>query len=189
MQIHYHRDGRVARDRTQIGLYFLKKKVDRPFAGGVVAGGKGTGAFRTFFSIPPGESGFTLNGDAYAHGDFTLHIVTPHMHLLGKEIKCTITPPGEPTRTIIHIKDWDYNWQENYILKEPLRIKAGTKLSVEAVYDNSEKNLLNPFSPPRRITFGEQTFNEMCLVFLGGTTSRDTWMGRNRLLPLLPKSP
>ena len=34
MQIHYHRNGRQEKDKTSIGLYFSKKKVDRPFQGG-----------------------------------------------------------------------------------------------------------------------------------------------------------
>src|SRR5262249_23179417 len=67
MQIHYHRDGRVERDQTKIGLYFAKKKIEHRYASGVVAGGKGTGPFRLFFSIPPGDDHFTLTGEEWAH--------------------------------------------------------------------------------------------------------------------------
>jgi hypothetical protein len=34
------------------------------------------------------------------------------------------------------------------------------------VYDNSSKNPHNPSNPPKRVTFGEQTTDEMALVFL-----------------------
>ncbi len=98
-----------------------------------------------------------------------LHSVMPHMHMLGKEIKVTMTPPdGKPT-TLVHITDWDYNWQETYFLKQPVKVKAGTKFAVEAYYDNSDKNPSNPFNPPQWVRFGEQTDNEMCFVFLGAT--------------------
>jgi hypothetical protein len=183
MQIHFHRNGRTERDRTQIGLYFAKKKVDRPLAGGVVAGGKGTGPLRLFFSIAPGDDRFRLDGDMWATKDFTLLSVMPHMHMVGKEIAVTLTPPDGPEKTMLAIKQWDYNWQETYFLKEPLQVKAGTRFRVEAVYDNSEKNLRNPFNPPRRITFGEQTDNEMCFVFLGG------YSDSGRILPLTPLNP
>ena len=33
MQVHYHRDGRAEKDRTQIGLYFAKKKVEQAVPG------------------------------------------------------------------------------------------------------------------------------------------------------------
>lgn len=190
MQVHYHRNGRLERDRTQIGLYFAKKPIDRPYAGGVVAGGKGAGPFRLFFSIPAGEDKFKLTGEAYAHRDFTLYSLSPHMHMLGKEIHLTMTPPGESTRTLISVGQWDYNWQEIYFLKEPIHVKAGTRFQVDAIYDNSDKNAMNPFNPPRRVTFGEQTFNEMCFVFLGGTNVDNTgFLGRARILPVASFAP
>lgn len=181
MQVHYHRNGRVERDRTQIGLYFAKKKIDHPYQAASVTGGSGSGPFRLFFSIPAGEERFKLDGNAYAVKDFTLLSITPHMHLLGKQIRLTMTPPDGKEQKLLAINQWDYNWQEMYFLKEPIQVKAGTKFHVEAIYDNSEKNPLNPFSPPRRVTLGEQTTNEMCFVFLGGYS--DT------RLPVLPVSP
>ncbi len=81
--------------------------------------------------------------------DCVIHDVMPHMHMLGREIKVTVTPPDGTPTTLIAINDWDYNWQETYFLKEPMAIKKGTILSVDAVYDNSDKNPQNPFSPPR----------------------------------------
>jgi hypothetical protein len=71
---------------------------------------------------------------------------------------------------LFHIRDWDYNWQETYFFKEPIKLTAGCQLDLEAVFDNSANNPRNPFSPPQVVTFGEQTFNEMCFVFLGGTS-------------------
>lgn len=187
MQVHYHRNGRLERDRTQVGLYLAKKKVDKPFYGGVVAGGSGNGLARLFFSIPPDKANFKLEGDAWAADDFTIFFVTPHMHMLGKKIGLTMTPPDGKTQTLIDIDAWDYNWQETYMLKQPMHVKAGTRFHVEAYYDNSASNPLNPFNPPQRITFGEQTFNEMCFVFLGGTAEQPYW-GR-RGLPMSLRAP
>ena len=99
-----------------------------------------------------------------------MHDVMPHMHMLGREIKVTVTPPDGAPTTLIAINDWDYNWQETYFLKEPMAIKKGTVLSVDAVYDNSDKNPQNPFSPPRFVFLGEQTTNEMCFIFIGATS-------------------
>lgn len=181
MQIHYHRNGRVEKDRTQIGLYFAKKKIDHPYQAGTVAGGSGSGPFRLFFSIPPDDENYKLDGDGYAVKDFTMLTVTPHMHLLGKSISITMTPPDGKEQMLLAIKKWDYNWQEMYFLKEPVQVKAGTKFHVDAYYDNSIKNPMNPFNPPRRVTLGEQTTNEMCFVFIGGYS--DT------RLPVLPMSP
>jgi peroxiredoxin len=170
MQAHYHRDGRLEKDRTSIGLYFVKKPKARQYQSAVIAGG-GKGALRLFFSIPAGNEHFEVKGSLWARDDFTLHSIMPHMHLLGKEIKVTLTPPDGPARTLVAIKEWDYNWQETYVFREPIAIKRGSRLDVGAIYDNSTKNPNNPFNPPRRISFGEQTTNEMCFVFLGGLSN------------------
>jgi hypothetical protein len=172
MQVHYHRNGRLEKDRTSIGIYFAKKTPERTFQGGLISGG-------FFFAIPPGAERYPLKGSTTATADCTLHSIMAHMHMLGKEIKVTMTPPDGKMQTLLGIKEWEYNWQETYFFKEPVFVKAGTRLDVEAIYDNSSKNPNNPFDPPRRVTFGEQTTNEMCFIFLGGTST-----GRGQRLPL-----
>lgn len=184
MQVHYHRNGRAEKDRTQVGLYFAKKKIEHPYQGGAVTGGSGSGPLRFLFAIPPGADNFKLDGNSYAWQDFTLLTITPHMHMLGKDIKLTMTPPDGKEQLILDVKKWDYNWQEMYYLKEPIQVKSGTKFHIEAHYDNSDKNPLNPSSPPKRVTLGEQTFNEMCFVFLGGYSG-----SRLPMLPLTPVAP
>jgi peroxiredoxin len=184
MQVHYHRNGRAEKDKTQVGIYFAKKPVDRPYQPGTIAGGSGLGALRFLFSIPPGQERFPLDGDAWATQDFTLLSIMPHMHLIGKSIAVTMKAPGEKEKNLLDIKNWDYNWQEVYFLKEPLQVKAGTQFHVKALYDNSDKNPRNPFTPPQRITLGEQTTNEMCFVFFGGYSAR-----AGRGLPLSPLAP
>jgi len=169
MQVHYHRSGRLEKDRTSIGLYYSKNKVDRLYQGEVLAG--------VFQAIPAGNERFVVEGTALVSEDMILFDVMPHMHMVGKEIKVMMTPPAGKTALLFHIKDWDFNWQETYVFKEALKLKAGTRLNLEAVYDNSAKNPTNPFKPPRLVTYGEQTFNEMCNVYLGGTSDRkDTWL-------------
>ncbi len=165
MQVHYHRNGRLEKDRTSIGIYFAKKKVERPYQGGVLSGG-------FLFTIPAGAERHPLKGTSWATADCELHSIMAHMHLLGKEIKVTMTTPEGKKQTLLNITDWDYNWQESYFFKEPVRVKSGTRFDVEAIYDNSLKNPNNTFNPPRAVTFGEQTTNEMCFVFLGGVSGR-----------------
>jgi peroxiredoxin len=171
MQVHYHRDGRLEKDKTQIGLYFAKKPVSRPYQGLVVAGGNGQGRVR-FFMIPAGAARHRIQGSMWVEQDCVIHSVMPHMHLLGKEIRVTMTPPGGATETLVHIADWNYNWQETYWFKQPIAVKDGTRFDIEAYYDNSDANPNNPSHPPRLVTFGEQTTNEMCFGFIGATSDK-----------------
>jgi hypothetical protein len=170
IQTHYHRNGQPARDRTQVGLYFAKGPIDQPWQTVIVNGMKPTERIRA------GETNHLARGAVYLHTDATLHSVLPHMHLLGKRTKVTMTPPhGEPV-VLVEIPAWDYKWQETYWFKEPIAAKAGTKLEIEAVFDNSADNPNNPSSPPKDVTVGEQTTNEMLFGFFGATSTKTPWV-------------
>lgn len=94
--------------------------------------------------------------------------VVPHMHLLGKSMKVTATLPakeGAIEKTLIDIRNWNYNWQDEYYFQRPFKLPAGTKLTVDAVFDNSADNPMNPNSPPKRVTWGEETDDEMLFCF------------------------
>jgi hypothetical protein len=162
LQLHYHRNGRVEKDRTRVGLYFARRPGTKPYKTTVIPG--------RFLYVPAGKADHRVKGQIELLEDCQLRSVMPHMHMLGKEVTVSMLPPGGNKQTLIKIADWDYNWQETYFLREPLAVKKGTKFFVEAVYDNSAANPNNPFSPPRRVWFGEQTDNEMCFVFLGATS-------------------
>jgi hypothetical protein len=120
--------------------------------------------------IPAGNSDYVLKGSTWLESDCTIRSVMPHMHLLGKKIKVTMTPPDGEPQTLVRIDDWDYNWQETYWFKEPIQAKAGTRFDVEAVFDNSDKNPNNPNHPPKMVFSGEQTTNEMLFGFIGATS-------------------
>jgi peroxiredoxin len=163
VQVHYHRDGRVERDKLQIGLYFAKSTAGmKAFRGGVIPG--------RFLGIPANQPDYKVYGSTTVTEDCVLHNITPHMHLIGKKIKVTIKMPEKPKQTLLEIGSWDYNWQETYFLKDPLKLPKGTTLDIEATYDNTTNNPNNPSNPPKLVTFGEQTTNEMCFVFLGATS-------------------
>ena len=101
---------------------------------------------------------------------------------------CSLLPidSGE-IRSAIRIPEWDYNWQEQYDLKEPLRLPKGTLLRVRATYDNSAENPNNPSAPPRPVRLGEQTTNEMCFVFVGVSTRSTALTLITPAGPLFPK--
>jgi peroxiredoxin len=164
IQTHYHRDGKEEKDQLQVGLYFAKKPIERRYQSLVVSG------FGLLQFIPAGKSDYTTIGSGSVNADCTLYSVMPHMHLLGTTTKVTMTPPNGEPQTLVRIDDWDYNWQETYWFKKPIDIKAGTKLEIEATFDNSDKNPNNPRNPPGIVRIGEETTNEMLFGFLGAST-------------------
>lgn len=167
VQVHYHRTGKEEKDRTKIGLYFAKTPVKERYFSATTAG--------LFKIIPAGEKAFRVESTWDLTADVTVYRLIPHMHLLGRDIELLATLPGEEERSLIRIPEWDYNWQEQYELKEPLKLPKGTLLRVRATYDNSADNPNNPSSPPKAAKYGEQTTDEMCFVFLGVTSKAPVW--------------
>jgi peroxiredoxin/mono/diheme cytochrome c family protein len=165
IQVHYHRNGKPEKDQTQVGIYLAKKPVERPYQT-IVLGPKS----QKELTIAANVQDHRIAGTVYLQADATLHSVMPHMHLIGKSVKVSMTPPGDTKSTLVDIPEWDYNWQETYWLKEPIKLKAGTKLEIEANFDNSSKNPNNPSNPPALVKFGEHTTNEMLFGFMGVTT-------------------
>ena len=88
------------------------------------------------------------------------------MHLLGTEIKLTATYPDGAQHPLIWVKPWDFNWQETYVYKTPVALPRGTRIALEAHYDNSADNPRNPNAPPRLVRWGENSTDEMCTAFL-----------------------
>ena len=56
---------------------------------------------------------------------------------------------------------WDFDWQDQYRYRDPIRLPAGTELAMEYVFDNSAANARNPHQPPRRVVYGPAASDEM----------------------------
>src|SRR5690606_28328635 len=115
--------------------------------------------------IPPGEANYKAEASYTLPADLTMLSCIPHMHLLGQEMTVTARLPDGTTRQLIHVPQWDFNWQDEYMYAQPFKLPKGTRLEVVARYDNSEGNPSNPSSPPKRVTFGEETTDEMLYCF------------------------
>ncbi len=84
--------------------------------------------------------------------DISVVTINPHMHLLGKSFKAYAVVPKGDTIPLIHIPNWDFNWQYFYTFPKLIKIPKGSLMIAEGVYDNTVKNVLNPFTPPRLVS-------------------------------------
>jgi len=116
--------------------------------------------------IPAGEKNFVVTDDFTLPIDVDLMAIYPHAHYLGKDILAFATLPDGAKKTLIHIPQWNLNWQAVYRYTEPVRLTKGTTVSLRYVYDNSEDNPLNPNHPPARVKGGNRSSDEMCHLWL-----------------------
>ncbi len=168
LQVHYHpHNGAPQPDKTEIGVYYAKKPPEKLLR--IVP------LINQHFTIPPGDANYRVTatlGDPYdvpLPVPVHLVLVAPHMHLLGRRMTVTATLPGGAKECLININDWDFNWQGQYRYAQSIALPVGTKLGLEAFYDNSANNFRNPNDPPKPVLWGERTTDEMCIAFLGVT--------------------
>lgn len=158
VQMHYHPSGKAERDRSSLAVYLAKKPIQK-----VVAW---LPLWNENIRILPDESRYLRHAAVTLPCDITVIGVVPHMHLIGREMKVEATGPAGEKIPLVWVQDWDFRWQGQYTYAEPLRLPAGTRITLEARYDNSKDNPQNPSVPPREVEFGEQTTDEMCLCFV-----------------------
>jgi formylglycine-generating enzyme required for sulfatase activity len=157
LQIHYHPTGKPERDRSKLGLYFAPPDSQRLATEIMVSDMN--------LEIPPGERRHRFHASYTVPVDTSLLDASPHMHLLGREMKVTATLPDRRVIPLIWIDNWSFYWQEHYIYQQPVCLPAGTRIDVVAWYDNSTANPQNPHVPPRTVRFGEFSDDEMGTCF------------------------
>ena len=87
--------------------------------------------------------------------------VYAHAHYLGRRMEGWAMLPDGTRKDLLLIKQWDFDWQDEYRYAKPIALSAGSILSMRFTFDNSAANVRNPYNPPVRVTYGWETSREM----------------------------
>jgi len=162
-QMHYSNQtlssAEVEKDRSMVGLVFAKEvKPDQKL---ITTNSVGN----IMFKIPAGAENHRVTACRTIKRDTTIHGLTPHMHLRGKSMEYKVFYPDGKSEILLSVPNYSFAWQTDYLLKEPKRLPAGSKIMVTAHFDNSTKNKFNP-DPAKDVRYGEPTYDEMMLGFM-----------------------
>ncbi len=111
--------------------------------------------------IPPGDANYIVEDRYQLPVAVDLLSVYPHAHFLGKEMMVQALLPDGTTRKLLHIPQWNFQWQQDYRFTKPVPLPRGTTITMRYSYDNSEQNTSNPHRPMHRVTWGPQSTDEM----------------------------
>lgn len=163
LSTHFHPSGKEETEVSTVGFHFADEPPKMRFTGiqlppvfGALAG----------IDIPAGDSNYTKRDSFVLPVDVKAFGISSHAHYLGKRMNMTATLPGGEVKELMTIPDWDFSWQESYRFKDYISLPAGTRLDAEVVWDNSEDNFNNPNVPPKRVTWGRESDDEMGSVTL-----------------------
>lgn len=151
-EMHYTPNGKKVKDRSKVGITFAEKPPKYEYF---------TNAFMNeAIVVPPNDPNYKAEAMWRLRGDARILNFVPHMHWRGKNYRYEVIYSDGKRETILSVPRWDFNWQNVYQLKEPLKLPKGAKLHAVAHWDNSPNNPYNP-APDKSVRFGLQTWDEM----------------------------
>lgn len=158
LELHMQPSGRPEPVQPSVGLYFSDEApTETPFI--LILGS-------VAIDIPAGSKDHRIEDSYVLPVDVQVTSLYPHAHFLGKQMEVFARLPDGSRRWLLYIKDWDFNWQDDYLYSEPVCLPRGTKLTMRYSYDNSADNVRNPHNPPRRVVYGPNSFDEMGEVWI-----------------------
>jgi hypothetical protein len=151
-QMHYTATGTATTDRTKIGFVFAKAAPKQEALT--------VSLVNQNFTLPAGAPETRVDAQMTFNRDATIWSILPHTHVRGKAWSVEVTYPDGRKEIVLSVPKYDFNWQTDYVFKEPLKLPKGSVLRTSAVYDNSAGNKSNP-DPKIDVHWGEQTWEEM----------------------------
>jgi len=98
----------------------------------------------------------------------------PHMHLRGKAMSMDAILPDGTTQTLSYVGNFTFNWMTNYIYADDAApvLPKGTVIHIKAWHDNTNENRNNP-NPNEWVGYGDRTVDEMAHAWVNVTYMSD----------------
>ncbi|MBX3190552.1 MAG: hypothetical protein KF819_26360 [Labilithrix sp.] len=169
VQIHYNFANGRGSDRSSI-IAWQSPQIVSEIPGSLILGD-------WTITLPPGEKRIVRDvmGDIVSNAQAAnlgqvkeglIYAAWAHQHLLGKSFRMDLVHVDGSSQCLLHIPKWNFHWQGIYRFKDPIEAKVGERVKVTCEWDNSVEG--QPFvdgkrQPPRLVTYGEGTADEMCI--------------------------
>lgn len=163
-QMHYNTIGKTpTADKTQVALWELpdgmkpKREVTR------------VGVYGLTPILTPGAVQSVTATMAVGGAGTEIIGVSPHAHMIAKTMTANLMRAGKP-ECLTNIPDWKFEWQMDYLFKDPIPLMAGDTVQATCAYDNSPAHqpTVDGVKRAQPITVGpgEGTSDEMCLHYV-----------------------
>ncbi len=119
-------------------------------------------------SLTAPAAGPTQSCDRRVRKAATILAVAGHMHLLGRSITVELNPGTAKARVLLSRPVWNFDDQRAQALAKPVTVRPGDVLRVTCTHDATLRQKLPELAglPPRYVTWGAGTTDEMCLGIL-----------------------
>jgi hypothetical protein len=164
-EMHYTANGKATGlDQTKVGFVLAKEPPQKRLLTVPVADMN--------FTIPPGDANYGSHAMATFDKNVQLVYSQPHMHLRGKAMDIRLVYPTGESEMLVSVPRYDFNWQLIYYEEKPRAVPKGTRVELDARWDNSANNKYNP-DPTATVRWGDQSWEEMNFAWIGVIADRD----------------
>ena len=164
VEIHYPEDTEGMVDNTTINFKFSSDPSPREVYMDPIINHFPPVLDEPFLFIPANDT-TTFYATYTVPTDVTLIATMPHMHLIGRELYCWGETPADGDIPLVGIDEWDFHWQYSYMYPSLVHLPDNTDIRAYAWYDNTADNPHQPNDPPQNVFGGEETDDEMLVVF------------------------
>jgi len=158
VQMHFNPIGKEVTEQSQVGFWFMKERPKQSVLLMPLA--------TWHLDLPAGEKDIKVEQKIVLPADVDLFGIIPHAHFLGRECEVRVKDPEGKEILLVRIADWNFALQEHYRYRQPIHLPKGSEFHLVWTFDNSASNPRNPWSPPRRMKWGELSTDEMGVAFL-----------------------
>jgi len=179
LEVHYVEPEEI--ERPAVTLFFLN--VDWPGEGGMPIPAGDPNVVHQY----TGRFGFLMKfSNAASAGisddePFVLHSAFMHQHVLGKSTSIELLREDGTELMLVDIRNWDFDWQDEYVFQQEVIMYPGDKLRLTCTYDNSaaHQQFVNGVQlKPQYVEFGEGTTDEMCVNYFYATRVKEEDQGK-----------
>ncbi len=158
MQLHFHSTGKPETEQASIGFWFEKEPPTKKVMD--------VGLTSNRIDIPAGAANYKVTDHFTIPVPVTVIGVIPHAHYVCRQMRGWAVLPDGTKKWLLYIRNWNFDWQDQYRYAVPIHLPADTEVKMEFTYDNSEANVRNPHQPPQRVVWGPGTTDEMAGLHL-----------------------
>jgi hypothetical protein len=171
-ETHYTPYGKETVEATKMGFYFYPEGQTPKYPM------RTYGMYDMGITIPPGSEYHKEIVYQDIPQDMLVYGLTAHAHVRGGSTQVSIVFPDGKEKVIMAQPKYEFNWQGEFYLAEPLLVPAGSRIINRWTYDNSKRNFANP-APEKEVTFGQQSWDEMLTFFI-----HYRWVGETVAQPM-----
>lgn len=156
IQVHYVGLEEEITDHLMFGVKLAQGRIDKVI--------RTIGTDDSNMVIQPNDPSHPLDTEITLMYPLTILSSGAHMHLRGSSYNASLLLPDGTEQLVADIPKYDFNWQSNYELANPISVPKGTKYKIHATFDNSSNNPHNP-DPSQVVVYGPWTENEMLVTW------------------------